>query len=43
MPTGGGFADDDSGEKPMTKDEALDKAWEETLENFPALGVVGEG
>ena len=43
MPTGGGFPDADSDEKPMTKEEASDKAWEETLESFPALGHLGEG
>lgn len=43
MPTGGGFIDPDSDEKPMTKEEASDKAWEETLESFPALGHLGEG
>ena len=43
MPTGGGLNDDDSGEKPKTKEEALDKAWEETLEDFPALASLGDG
>lgn len=43
MPTGGGFVDEDSGEKIMTKDEALNKAWEEVLETFPAIASAGDG
>jgi len=42
MPTSGGFEDADSDEKPMTSEEAADKAWEETLEDFPALGSMGD-
>jgi len=43
MSTGGGMSDLDSDEKPMTSEEAGEKAWEDTLEQFPALASTGEG
>jgi len=41
MPTSG-VTTDDSDEK-LTKEEAADKAWDATLEEFPALAQLGEG
>lgn len=41
MPTGGGF-NDGEGEKNLTKEEAGDKAWAETIAAFPALAASGD-
>ena len=41
MPTSGAMSVDD--DEKLTKEEAADKAWDDTLENFPALGQLGEG
>ena len=40
MPTGGATVNTD---EKLTKDEAKDKAWEQTLEEFPELAGMGDG
>ena len=40
MPTSGVTAE---GDEKLTKEEAANKAWEDTLEEFPALAQLGEG
>ena len=40
MPTSGVTTEDD---EKLTKEEAADKAWDDTLEEFPALAQLGEG
>jgi len=40
MPTSGVTAEDD---EKLTKEEAADKAWDDTLEDFPGLAQLGEG
>ncbi len=40
MPTSGVTVDED---EKLTKEEAADKAWDDTLEEFPALAQLGEG
>jgi len=41
MPTSGAMAAED--DEKLTKDEAAEAAWEDTLENFPAIAQLGEG
>lgn len=40
MPTSGVTVE---GDEKLTKEEAADKAWDDTLEEFPALAQLGEG
>jgi len=40
MPTSGVTTEED---EKLTKEEAADKAWDDTLEEFPALAQLGEG
>lgn len=40
MPTSGMTAE---GDEKLTKEQAMDKAWDDTLENFPGLAHLGDG
>lgn len=40
MPTSGVTAE---GDEKLTTEEALDKAWDDTMENFPGLSQLGDG